>query len=301
MVMTTLATQLALQLNESIGLEPPPQPFLKWAGGKSQLLAQLLPLFPKKFNCYHEPFLGGAAVYWYLFSLKEKGTILFDGVRLSDINEELINCYIHVRSNLDTLIQELDFLKRNHNPENYYKIRELNPLNLSSVQRAARFIYLNKTCYNGLYRVNRSGRFNVPMGSYQDPRVFSAEQLIRNSYALQNVAIECTSFQTVLDWAEPGDFIYFDPPYVPLSKTASFTSYTKYPFGQEQQRELAEVFYTLNDRGCKLMLSNSWSESVINLYQNFHCIELKASRAINSNAERRGKISELLVINYSPN
>jgi len=299
--MTTVATQLTLQLNESICQELPPQPFLKWAGGKSQLLAQLFPLFPKKFNHYHEPFLGGAAVYWYLFSLKEKGSILFDGARLSDINKELVNCYIHVRNHLDALIHELNLLKESHSQENYYKIRELNLLDLSPVQRAARFIYLNKTCYNGLYRVNRSGKFNVPMGSYQDPKIFSADQMIRNSYALKNADIECTSFQSVLHWAEPGDFIYFDPPYAPLSKTASFTSYTEYPFGQEQQRELAAVFHTLNHRGCKLMLSNSWTESIINLYQNFHCIQLKASRAINSNSERRGKMSELLVINYSPN
>ncbi len=297
---TRLATQLVLEFNESIGLESPPQPFVKWAGGKSQLLPQLLPLFPKKFNNYYEPFLGGAAVYWYLFHLQDQGRISFQGARLSDINEELINCYIQVRSNLGALIDELNLLKASHSRENYYKIRGLNPLNLSPVQRAARLIYLNKTCYNGLYRVNRSGKFNVPIGSYQEPKIFSAEQLQRNHDALQGADIICASFQAVLNWAEPGDFIYFDPPYVPLSKTASFTSYTQYPFGQEQQRELAEVFHILNDRGCKLMLSNSWSESVINLYHNFHCIELKASRAINSNAERRGKISELLVINYSP-
>ncbi len=299
-MMTPLATQLVLEFNTSMGLESPPQPFLKWAGGKSQLLPQLLPLFPKSFNNYHEPFLGGAAVYWYLFHLKDQGRISFQGARLSDINEELINCYIHVRSNLAALLDELNRLKASHSRENYYKIRELDPLNLSPVQRAARFIYLNKTCYNGLYRVNRSGKFNVPIGSYQDPKIFSAEQLQRNHDALQGADVICASFQTVLNWAEPGDFIYFDPPYVPLSKTASFTGYTKYPFGQEQQRELAEVFHILNDRGCKLMLSNSWSESVINLYRNFHCIELKASRAINSNAERRGKISELLVVNYWP-
>ncbi|APB33923.1 putative adenine specific methyl transferase [Gloeomargarita lithophora Alchichica-D10] len=293
------ATQLTLGLKESICLKLPSQPFLKWAGGKSQLLTQLSPLFPPKFNRYYEPFLGGAAVYWYLFNLREKGSILFDGARLLDINKELVNCYIQVRDNLDNLIDELTALKAKHNQENYYKIREMDISNLSPVQRAARFIYLNKTCYNGLYRVNRSGKFNVPMGSYRDPKIFSPEQLITSSYALKNVDIECSNFPSVLDWAEPGDFIYFDPPYAPLSKTASFTSYTEYPFGQEQQRELAEVFHILDKRRCKLMLSNSWAESVINLYQDFHCIELKASRAINSNSERRGKISELLVINYS--
>lgn len=299
--MTKSGIQLTLKSSEDTGAKLPPQPFLKWAGGKAQLLEQLSPLFPKRFNRYYEPFLGGAAVYWCLFSQKKEGNLLFNQVRLSDINQELVNCYIQVRDNVDDLIHKLRNLKARHNRESYYKVRELDPSKLSPIERAARFIYLNKTCYNGLYRVNRSGQFNVPIGRYQDPKIFSTQQLISNSQALQNVDIEHDPFQTVLDWAEPGDFIYFDPPYAPLSKTASFTSYTEYPFGWEQQQELAEIFYILSKRGCKLMLSNSWTEAIINLYRDFHCIELKASRAINSNSERRGKISELLVINYCPN
>jgi len=294
------AKQLALPLPEIADFEVPLQPFLKWAGGKSQLLPQLSPFFPRACRRYHEPFLGGAAVYWHLFTLREQGRMSFQGARLADVNPELINCYLQVRDHPDLLVQALMDLQRHHSRERYYHIRQWDTAQLNPVQRAARFIYLNKTCYNGLYRVNRSGQFNVPIGRYQNPQIFVPEVLIKNSAALKDTEIVCAPFQTILDCAEPGDFIYFDPPYAPVSKTANFTSYTAYPFGQEAQEELAAVFRQLHQRGCKLMLSNSWTESVRRLYRDFYCLEVKAARAINSKADRRHRISELLVINYDP-
>ncbi len=293
------ATQLALGFENSTLLISP-KPFLKWAGGKSQLLDQFTPLFPKQFDQYCEPFAGSAAVYWYLFGLREKGKITFRRVRLTDSNEELINCYLVVRDNVYQLIERLTRYRQEHNKTLYYQVRNLKTSTLTPLERAARFIYLNKTCYNGLYRVNRSGQFNVPMGSYKNPSVFAAEELVQVSQALQGVDIGTADFRQVLDWAKADNFIYFDPPYAPVSKTASFTSYTENVFGETEQKILAETYKELDRRGCKVMLSNSWVPSVVKLYKEFHVIEVKASRAINSNPERRGKISELLVINYVP-
>ncbi|RME78267.1 MAG: DNA adenine methylase [Chloroflexi bacterium] len=275
-----------------------PKPFLKWAGGKTQLLPQLTPFFPRYFERYSEPFTGGAAVYWQLFTLRKQGLIQFKTARLTDANAELINCYVAVRDNVDELIVLLTRHRERHSKDYYYSIRSLQVENLSPVERAARFIYLNKTCYNGLYRVNRSGQFNVPMGSYVNPRVFEEAELKSASFALQGVELKTADFREVLSWAQAGDFIYFDPPYAPLSKTSSFTSYTETPFGEEEQQALASVFRELDHRGCKLMLSNSWVDDTLALYKDFNCIAVKASRAINSNPEGRGKIRELLVLNY---
>ena len=294
-----VTNQLAFRFEESTSIVLP-KPFLKWAGGKSQLLEQFTPFFPKKFGRYCEPFTGSAAVYWHLFSQREKGKVVFDGVRLTDSNDELINCYTVVRDNVEQLIERLTEYRQQHDKATYYKVRKLKVSELTTLERAARFIYLNKTCYNGLYRVNRSGQFNVPMGSYKNPSIFDAEELIKVSQALQGADIQTADFREVLHWAKDGDFIYFDPPYAPVSKTASFTSYTENPFGEKEQKELAEIYRTLSQCGCKLMLSNSWIKSIVDLYKEFHVIEVKATRAINSNPERRGRISELLVINYEP-
>lgn len=273
-----------------------PKPFLKWAGGKTQLLGQIAPHFPAEFNRYCEPFTGSAAVYWHLYSLRDQQR--FAGARLADSNTELVNCYQVVRDDVDTLIAQLTQHRQQHQKDYYYSIRAQQVAELSPVARAARFIYLNKTCYNGLYRVNRAGQFNVPMGRYQNPAIFDAATLHSASHALQGVAIVPADFRELLDWAQNGDFIYFDPPYAPLSPTASFTSYTPHPFGQREQQELAAVYHELDRRGCRLMLSNSWTPMILDLYRDFHCLELKASRAINSKADKRGQVSEVLVINY---
>lgn len=293
-----LTDQLTFRFVEQTAAEVSPKPFLKWAGGKSQLLEQFAPLFPTRFERYCEPFAGSAAAYWHLFTLREKSRIDFCEARLTDSNRELINCYTVVRNDIEQLIEQLTTYKKQHNRTQYYKVRGLDTNRLAPVERAARFIYLNKTCYNGLYRVNRSGQFNVPMGSYKNPGIFDEDALMKASQALQGVDIQVADFREALSWAREGDFIYFDPPYAPVSKTSSFTGYTEAPFGDREQKELANTFRQLSQRGCKLMLSNSWVHSTLALYKEFNCIEVKASRAINSNPDGRGKISELLVINY---
>lgn len=277
-----------------------PKPFLKWAGGKTQLINQLTDLFPKDFSRYCEPFAGSAAIYWHIFGLREKEKINFSSAKITDSNAELINTYRVVRDDIKALIELLLVHRKNHSKEYYYKTRALRLNRLTDVERAARFIYLNKTCFNGLYRVNRSGQFNVPMGSYKDPTIFDIDDLTTASQALQGVELAVCDFRDTLHWAQAGDFIYFDPPYAPVSKTSSFTSYTEKTFGEQEQKELAELFRQVDSLGCKVMLSNSWVEPILELYKDFTCIEVKASRAINSNPEKRGKISELIVINYAP-
>jgi DNA adenine methylase len=273
-----------------------PKPFLKWAGGKSQLLNEFRKYFPKEFNNYYEPFVGSGAVYWEIFKLREEGYLNFKNAKISDNNYELINCYIIVRDFVEELIEQLRIHKKEHSKEYYYKIRAQKEHELDEIQRAARFIYLNKTCFNGLYRVNRNGEFNVPMGSYKNPQIFNVADLVSASIALKHVDIENANYRDVLKWAEKEDFIYFDPPYAPISTTANFTGYTAAPFSITEQVDLAKMFTELNNRGCKLMLSNSWLPLTLNLYKGFKQIELKAIRAINSNPQKRGKISELLVL-----
>jgi DNA adenine methylase len=285
-------------------MQPFPKPFLKWAGGKTQLLSQIAPYFPTKFNRYCEPFTGSAAVYWHLYSLRKQGVVQFvapadASVRLADSNTDLINCYQVVRDDVAALIEKLTAHREHHQKDYYYHIRAQTVAELSPVERAARLIYLNKTCYNGLYRVNRAGQFNVPIGRYKNPTIFDAATLQSASHALHGVEIVHADFRELRHWAQAGDFIYFDPPYAPLTKTASFTSYTAVTFGEREQQELAAVFHELDRRGCRLMLSNSWTPAILSLYQkNFHCLEVKASRAINSKASKRGPVSELLVTNY---
>ena len=278
------------------------KPFLKWVGGKFQLLSQFEPYFETAFkkvnvNRYIEPFVGGGAVFFHLCNydrLNEK-SILFDN------NEELINTFQIVRDNVKDLIVLLSKHEKKHDRDYYYKIRGLDrvvDLTLSNVERAARTIYLNRTCYNGLYRVNSKGQFNVPMGSYKNPKILYEDTLLSANAALQNSVIETRDFQYSLDIAERDDFIYFDPPYDPLSKTASFTSYTANNFRYEDQRRLAEVFTILSDRGCLCMLSNSYTPFILGLYKKFRIEKVRASRAVNSDPNGRGAIDEVLVLNY---
>jgi DNA adenine methylase len=273
--------------------------FLKWAGGKGQLLEQFALLYPQAFLNYHEPFVGSAAVFFHLHGLGRLSSRTTQA-RLTDSSRELINCYQIVRDDVGKLIGLLTVYRQQHNQELYYRIRSQIPSDLTPLERAARFIYLNKTCYNGLYRVNRKGQFNVPMGSYKNPRIFEPEGLVQAARALSGVELVVADFHDVLNHAKAGDYVYFDPPYYPLTKTASFTSYTENAFGEEQQRDLAQVFRKLDRMGCKVMLSNSWATFILDLYQGFNLIEVRAARVINSKADRRGKISELVVLNYEP-
>ncbi len=276
-----------------------PSPFVKWAGGKGQLLSQFQPHFPAHFERYIEPFVGGGAVFFHLYNqgrLPEKEVILIDHV------EELINGYRVVQSQVEALIEELE----RHEPHKldadyYYRVRawDRHPEygQHSDVERAARFLFLNRTCYNGLYRVNRKGQFNVPFGRHNNPRVCNAGNLRAASLALQGATLELGDFRRCLEWAGPGDLIYLDPPYHPLSDTSSFTSYTPVAFGVEDQRRLADLFRELDGRGCQVMLSNSCTPLIRELYKGYTQIEVRAIRAISSKGDGRGAIPELLVLN----
>ena len=212
------------------------KPFLKWAGGKQHLLAQLEPFLPRQFNHYFEPFVGSGALFFHLWN---SGRIT-GSATLSDANAELINTYQVVRDEVEALIEVLAHHERLHSAAHFHAVRALDrsPNTLTAVERAARTVYLNRTCYNGLYRVNREGHFNAPLGSYRNPKVLFADGLRAASVALQGVQLVCQPFEELLNSAAAGDFVYFDPPYDPVSKTASFTSYTAGAFGENEQRQL---------------------------------------------------------------
>jgi DNA adenine methylase len=270
--------------------------FVKWAGGKTQLIEQFIPLFPKKFNRYLEPFVGSGAVFFYVIQKLQPSEII-----ISDTNEELINAYQIIKEDVEKLIIELKQHKEYHIVEGkkyYSTIRSTSPNDLPDLERAARFIYLNKTCFNGLYRVNSKGQFNVPMGSYKNPDIIQEEKLRLISKLLQNVTIKIMSFERVLDLAKKGDFIYFDPPYYPLQKGKSFTTYTKDNFLEEEQKLLAEIFTKLDQKGCLVMESNSETEFIKKLYPEFNVNIVKARRMINCDGSKRGEINEYVITNY---
>ncbi|MGE5587010.1 MAG: DNA adenine methylase [Clostridia bacterium] len=264
-----------------------PRPFVKWAGGKGQLVEDLAARLPGDYSAYHEPFVGGGALFFHL----APGTAF-----LSDLNEELINAYLAVKNDCDALIRSLQ--KYRNERAYYYEVRALDPATLDPVERASRFVYLNKTCYNGLYRVNRQGKFNVPYGRYKNPVYADEVQLRLASKVLACADIKVADFEIVLEQAKPGDFVYFDPPYQPISATANFTSYTRDAFDESQQKRLATVFRELDRRGCYLMLSNSDSPLVRGLYSRFRIETVMARRHINCKGERRGAVPEVLVLNY---
>lgn len=266
-------------------------PFLKWAGGKSQLLSTFKDFYPKNFNRYFEPFLGGGAVFFNLAALTP-GLKSF----ISDCNPDLINCYKMLRDEPDAVIEALR--KHRNDKHHFYKIREQDGSDLDSAERAARMIFLNKTCFNGLYRVNRKGQFNVPFGKYKNPKIVDQQNIMAVSKVLANADISCQPFEKVVAKARQGDFVYLDPPYHPLSTTSSFTGYTSVSFNFADQERLATVFKTLTQRGCYVMLSNSDIEPIRELYSDYRTETVLANRAINCNAERRGRINELLILNY---
>ena len=276
-------------------------PFLKWAGGKGQLLAQYEPFFPQEpVRRYFEPFAGSGAVY---FHLQARG--IFERAHLTEVNAELITCYLAVRDAVDDLIAALRDHARAHaegGAAHYYAVRAWDRApdwaSAPLVQRAARMIYLNKTCYNGLWRVNSQGHFNVPMGRYRRPDILNEERLRAASRALQGAKIRVAGFEGVLGQVGAGDFVYCDPPYVPLSATANFTSYSAASFGEDEQRRLAEVFAALDGQGCRVMLSNSDTPLVRALYGAFRIETVSARRNINSARHKRGAVSEIVVVNY---
>lgn len=264
-----------------------PRPPVKWAGGKGQLLPQFEPLFPTSFGTYLEPFVGGGAVFFHL--LPEKAILI-------DNNPELINFYLVVRDAPDALLSDLR--KHRNEAEYYYRIRAADPAEMDPVSRASRFLYLNKTGYNGLWRVNRQGKYNVPFGRYRNPKIADEENIRAVSTALKRAEILLGDFSEVIRLANPGDFVYFDPPYHPVSKTADFTDYTSSSFTESDQRRLAEAFRILDQRGCLVMLSNSDMPFIRSLYEGYDIQVVQAKRAINSRADGRGPVNELVIRNY---
>jgi DNA adenine methylase len=269
--------------------------FLKWAGGKLQLIEQFKNLFPHTFNNYYEPFIGSGAIFFYL-----KSKLKPNKVTLSDTNEELINCFVAVRDKPSELIELLSNHRKKHSKEYYYAVRRIESDRLDSVNKAARLIYLNKTCFNGLYRVNSKGQFNVPMGDYENPCIVDKNILYQASRLLQGVHLRVMTFEKVLDFAQKDDFLYFDPPYIPLSKTSSFTQYSKGSFSGKEQKCLSEVFRKLDLRGCFVMLSNSDHALTRELYRDYekNIVIVRAKRMINSVGSKRGAINEVVVTNY---
>jgi len=269
-------------------------PFVKWAGGKGRLLSQLRPLLPSgvEHMRHVEPFVGGGALF---FSRRPERALL------TDINPALVATYSAIRDDVHAVIAALRGLANRHSKESYYEVRERynQGRRVSTSKRAAMFIYLNKTCFNGLHRVNRKGEFNVPVGSYKNPRILNEDALHAASHALRRAHLQCTSFDALLENAKPGDFVYFDPPYEPVSQTASFTSYARDGFSQEDQARLRDVYRALDRRGCKLMLSNSDVHFIRDLYRSFNIDTVAAPRAINCDAKKRGKVSEVVVRNYA--
>lgn len=278
-------------------LEEKPKPFVKWVGGKRQLLKQFrdLGLYPPEnfdpiTNTYFEPFVGGGAVFFDL---------LPETAYLSDLNNELVVTYNVIKNDVENLIKSLK--KHKLDKEYFLKIRAQNPEKLSDLNTASRFIYLNRTCFNGMYRVNSKGGFNVPFGKYTNPLICDENNLKKASKALKKVEIKKQDYREVLKKAKKGDFVYFDPPYYPVSKTASFTSYTSESFLDKEQIELRDTFVELHKRGCFVMLSNSDTPFINKIYsepKGLRITKVQAGRAINSDASKRGKITEVLVTNY---
>lgn len=268
--------------------------FIKWAGGKTQLISQYAELYPQKFNRYFEAFLGSGAVF---FDIKNRFMPL--QCFLSDINENLINTFKAVRDNVEELIVLLKEHRDKDNSREYFN-RQRDKFNSmeSGLEKAAIFIYLNKTCFNGLYRVNSKGKFNVPFGKYKKPAILQENKLRKASELLQGAMIAPIPFTEALEKAKNGDFVYLDPPYFPLTSTASFTAYQKDAFLENEQKQLAQLFKELDEKGCFVMLSNSDTPFIRELYRKFSIVTVKARRAINCIGTKRGKINEIVVRNY---
>jgi DNA adenine methylase len=269
-------------------------PIIKWVGGKRQLLAAIQQYVPSQYNIYYEPFIGGGAV---LFALQPKKAVV------NDINDELINLYRVVMEDVAALITDLE--KHQNNAVYFYHIRELDRdkqkyHNLTAVEKASRLIYLNKTCYNGLFRVNRAGEFNTPFGSYKNPKIVNAAALkaVSAYFNRADITLGNQDFEAVLQTARKGDFVYLDPPYDPVSDTANFTGYDRGGFDRQEQRRLKRVCDDLTRREVQFLLSNSATPFIKELYREYRLEIIQAKRAINSDPDKRGAIDEVLVRNF---
>ena len=275
-----------------------PKPFVKWAGGKRQLLPEIEKHLPKKFSTYFEPFLGGGAL---LFNLLSENKNLKGHV--SDLNSDLVLSYVTIRENLDGLLKSLQKHSDKYFSDSksyYYSVRESNPR--SEIEKTSRLLFLNRTCFNGLYRVNSKGKFNVPLGRYSNPNIVNEDNLRSVSAVLNTtkVAIKCRDFESVLRDTKKGDLVYFDPPYQPVSDTANFTSYTNKSFTYDDLHRLAELCLKLDSKGCKVLLSNSDSKEVAKIFSDkpWKINKIQANRSINSNSKKRTGHFELLIKNY---
>ena len=302
----------------------PVRPFLKWAGGKRQLLPRIRLFYPEQFGTYYEPFVGSGAVF---FDLYNRGLLARRRAMLIDSSADLAGCYVMVRDEVESLIRHLTKLAAGHRRDpdaHYYAIRDqrfnperrriFNGEHSGNVRYqpalAAMLIYLNRTGFNGLFRLNSKGEFNVPLGRYANPQICDRENLRRvaGTLARPRVDIRQATFETVLDRAQPGDFVYFDPPYAPLSRTALFTSYTAGKFSLADQQRLREVAIELARRGCWVLLSNSTAPEIAELYDGsrdaqaagLKAYKVPARRAINRNPSNRGRVLEYLISNVPP-
>lgn len=274
------------------------KPFTKWTGGKRQLLPELIELMPKNYNRYFEPFVGGGALFF---------EVLPNCATINDLNSDLILAYKEIRDNVDELIDILEFHKENNSKEYYLDLRSVDRdgriNNMNNTEKAARLLYMLRVNFNGLYRVNSKNQFNVPYGRYKNPKIVDKPLLYEISKYLKenNISIMNTDFEASLVNVKSGDFVYFDPPYAPISATSSFTAYTQDGFGSLEQERLRNVFCELTNKGVKVMLSNSDVGAIHDLYSDISNIDIRmvsANRMINSKASGRGKINELIIRNY---
>jgi DNA adenine methylase len=283
----------AKTLKRPAEIKKPAAPFLKWVGGKAKLERLFAPLYPPGVELMRhvEPFMGGGA----LFFARSPARAL-----LCDINVDLVHTYQAVRDQVDAVLRQLQKLAKLHDEACYYHVRQRYNTrdHKTAAERAAMFIYLNKTCFNGLYRVNKSGHFNVPMGRYAKPAIADADTLRAASARLAGVDIRCTPFESLVAEAKPGDFVYMDPPYEPVSRTSNFTAYARDGFTQADQTRLRDVFRELDRRGSKLMLSNSDAPLIRELYAGYRIDEVLAARAVSCDPDKRGPVRELVIRNY---
>lgn len=264
------------------------RPVLKWAGGKGRLVPKILRVLPEQIRTYYEPFVGSAAVFFALATERR-----FQNAVLGDQNPELINVYRALQTDVKGLIKALS--RHRYDRDTYYELRDVDPLNLDVAERAARTIYLNKAGFNGLYRVNRSGQFNVPFGRHVNPTICDEPRLLRAADLLSSVTLQVADFATVCKAAKRKDAVYFDPPYVPLSKTSNFTAYHEKVFDDSEHQRLANLFGKLANKGVALVLSNSDTPLTRNLYAEWSVQKIMVSRPINSKTTHRGHVAEILV------
>ena len=268
-------------------------PVLKWVGGKRQLITQITELLPSRYATYYEPFIGGGAVFFHLQRKK---------VVINDFNSELVNVYKTIQSDVEALIEDL---KKHKNESDYfYEMRALDRSDtfseLTNIEKASRVLYLNKTCFNGLYRVNRSGEFNTPFGRYKNPNIVNEITLraVHEYLKTNDITILNQDFASIFDNIKKNDFVYLDPPYDPVSKSSNFTGYNQGGFSTDDQIRLRELCDRLNKKGVKFLLSNSATDFIKEQYKNYQINIVQATRSINSNAKKRGAVDEVLIRNY---